>query len=74
MEAEIEIESDEVRLRPKKSEVERLWADNSKARKLTGWEPLYRGRDGFKRGLEETVGWFTNPDNLRTYKVTRYNI
>ena len=74
MGADIEIESDETRLRPEKSEVERLWANTSKAKDLTGWEPLYAGKDGFKRGLTETVEWFTNPDNLRNYKATRYNI
>ena len=74
MSAEIEIESDEVRLRPQKSEVERLWADNSKAKGLTGWEPLYAGKDGFRRGLFETVEWFANPENLRSYKTSLYNI
>ena len=71
---EIETDSDEVRLRPEKSEVERLWADNSKAKNLTGWEPLYAGKDGFRRGLFETVEWFTNPENLKNYKADLYNV
>ena len=70
----IEIETDEVRLRPEKSEVDRLWADNSKAKRLTGWEPSYGGIDGLKRGLAETIDWFANPDNLKTYKVDIYNV
>ena len=74
MGAVIEIETDQVRLRPEKSEVERLWAENTKARKLTGWEPLYAGRNGFKRGLTETTEWFLDPVNLSNYKVHRYNI
>lgn len=74
MGAEIEIETDQVRLRPEKSEVDRLWADNSKVRSLTGWEPAYGGREGFKRGLEETVVWFTNPANLKSYKADIYNV
>jgi len=74
MRTDIEIESDEVRLRPQKSEVERLWADNTKARDLTGWEPLYAGKDGFRRGLLETVKWFSNPENLKNYKATVYNM
>ena len=74
MGVDIEIETDQTRLRPDKSEVERLWADNSKAKKLTGWEPLYFGKEGFKRGLIETIEWFTNPDNLKTYKPDIYNI
>jgi NAD dependent epimerase/dehydratase len=74
MRAEIKVQVDNTRLRPEKSEVERLWADNSKAKKLLGWEPLYGGREGFKRGLEDTVEWFTNPANLENYKADIYNI
>jgi dTDP-glucose 4,6-dehydratase len=74
MGAEIEVHTDDSRLRPEKSEVERLWADNSKAKKLIGWEPLFGGRDGLKRGLEDTVTWFTNPANLANYKADIYNI
>jgi len=74
MAAEVEIISDEERLRPAKSEVERLWADNAKARRVLGWTPDYGGVDGLKRGLAETAAWFTNPDNLRQYKADRYNI
>jgi len=74
MGVEIEIETDEVRLRPEKSEVNRLWADNTKAKQLVGWEPLYGGREGFKRGLAETAEWFMNPANLAGYKSDRYNI
>ena len=74
MGVEIEIETEQVRLRPQGSEVERLWADNAKAKKLFGWEPAYGGRDGFKRGLSETAAWFTDAKNLATYKVDRYNL
>ncbi len=74
MGVEIEIETEQVRLRPEKSEVDRLWADNSKARRLTGWEPQYGGKDGFRRGLAETVAWFGQPENLKAYKADIYNI
>ena len=74
MDVEIEIETDEVRLRPEKSEVNRLWADNSKAKELLGWAPQYGGRDGFKRGLKETIDWFADKENLRKYKADVYNI
>ena len=74
MGVEIETETETVRLRPEKSEVERLWADNTKAKKLLGWEPLYSGREGLRRGLAETIKWFTDPDNLKSYKANRYNI
>lgn len=68
------IETDEQRLRPEKSEVNRLWAENKKAKELIGWQPQYGGKDGFRRGLEETIEWFTNPKNLSQYKADVYNI
>lgn len=71
---DVEVVTDEVRLRPGNSEVERLWADNSKARELFGWQPQYGGREGFKRGLAETAEWFGKPENLAAYKADRYNI
>lgn len=74
MRAEIEIETDDVRLRPEKSEVERLWADNSKARDLLGWTPSYGGLDGLRRGLALTTTWFSDPKNLQAYKADFYNI
>lgn len=73
MEAEIEIVTDEQRLRPAKSEVERLWASNVKARELLGWKPQYGGLDGFRRGLVETVAWFRQPSHLAAYKSGIYN-
>ena len=74
MGVDITIETDDIRLRPEKSEVERLWADNSKASKLLGWTPAYAGKDGLRRGLEETIAWFSRPENLQAYKADRYNI
>lgn len=74
MGAEIEIKTDEKRLRPDKSEVERLLADNSKARELVSWTPAYAGLDGLRRGLAETAQWFRNPDNLKLYKHDIYNV
>lgn len=74
MDVDVEIETDDARLRPEKSEVERLWASNEKARHLTGWQPSYAGVDGFRRGLAETVEWFTVPANLRRYKPDAYNV
>lgn len=73
MGVEIAIESDDQRMRPSGSEVERLWGDASRARAL-GWEPEYAGIEGLKRGLAETAAWFTQPDNLRRYKAGTYNI
>ena len=70
----IEIVTDDQRLRPDKSEVERLWADSKKAKKLLGWQPEYGGLEGFKRGLEETATWFRSSDNLAAYKSDLYNL
>jgi dTDP-glucose 4,6-dehydratase len=74
MGASIEIITDENRLRPEKSEVKRLWASNAKARELIDWQPQYGGRDGFMRGLTETVAWFRKPSQLAAYKADIYNI
>ncbi len=71
---DVEFVSDEQRIRPAGSEVERLWADNARARELAGWTPEYPGVEGLKRGLSETIEWFTQPDNLRRYKAGVYNI
>jgi len=74
MNTDIEIITEENRLRPENSEVERLWADNSKAQQLFGWQPTYGGHDGFRRGIGETVDWFMNPANLFRYKSDIYNL
>lgn len=74
MGAEVSFTSDEQRLRPAGSEVERLWADNALARTLTGWTPEYAGVDGLRRGLRETIDWFREPANLRRYKAGLYNL
>jgi NAD dependent epimerase/dehydratase len=74
MGAEIELVTDDQRLRPEKSEVERLWASNDKARRLLNWQPRYGGLDGFHRGLQETVDWFLDPACLSTYKADIYNL
>jgi NAD dependent epimerase/dehydratase len=70
----IEISADEQRLRPQNSEVERLWASNAKARELLGWQPRYGGKEGFLRGLSQTVRWFGEPSNRAGYKADQYNI
>jgi dTDP-glucose 4,6-dehydratase len=73
MGAAVTITTDNLRLRPDTSEVERLWADNTKARNLAGWQPEYAGRDGLRRGLAQTIGWFSDSQNLQNYK-TDYTI
>lgn len=71
---DIEIETDPQRVRPEKSEVERLWADNRKARDILNWQPTYAGRDGLRKGLEATIEWFSRPENISLYKSHLYNI
>ena len=70
----LEISEDKQRWRPEKSEVDRLFADNSKAKKILGWSPEYMGLEGFKRGIESTIQWFVNANNLRSYKSEIYNV
>jgi dTDP-glucose 4,6-dehydratase len=70
----VEISTDEERLRPENSEVERLWADNSKAFEILGWRPSYAGLNGFREGLAKSIDWFTQPENLKLYKSGIYNL
>ena len=70
MNSDVEFITDEQRIRPKNSEVNRLWCDNTKIKELTGFEPKYT----IERGLEETINWFSNPENLKKYKADIYNV
>ena len=63
----VEIVSDSSRIRPPKSEVERLWCDNRKARELLGWSPT----TPLEEGLNKTVDWIS--DNIYLYKPELYN-
>ena len=74
MGVEVDFLTDDQRLRPEKSEVERLWASNTKAHSLIDWQPHYGGLDGFRRGLTETITWFQKPSNLANYKADIYNL
>ncbi len=74
MKVEIEIKTDNQRIRPSKSEVVRLCADYGKAKKLLGWEPEYGNLFGLQQGLQKTIEWFTNSENLKGYKWDRYNV
>jgi len=65
---EIELTSEDIRIRPKKSEVERLWAENKKAEQLLGWKPSYSLDDG----LKETIEFLKK--NLELYKTDIYNV
>ena len=62
--------SDDVRLRPEKSEVERLLGSAEKIKSLTKWEPSFN----LEQGLQQTIEWFRNPINLKQYKTDIYNV
>ena len=64
------ISVDSQRLRPDKSEVERLLGKNEKIKSLTNWQPQY----DLTHGLSETIRWFRDPYNLNKYKSGIYNI
>ena len=68
MNVEIEIAIEKERLRPEKSEVERLRSDTKKAKELLGWSPKYT----LESGLKETIAWFKR--NLDFYKSEIYNV
>lgn len=70
MNSEVEFLVDEQRLRPEKSEVNRLWCDNDKIKQLTGFAPQV----SLEQGLRRTVDWFIQPDNLKKYKTDIYNV
>lgn len=70
----LSIETETTRLRPEKSEVNRLWADNTRIKQLTGWAPGYGGIDGFKKGLQHCIDWYTDPTHLKLFKTGMYNI
>ena len=70
MNAEVNFIEDSQRLRPANSEVFRLWGDNTKLKTLTDFEPKYSIREG----LEETIKWFTDTENLKKYKADIYNV
>ncbi|MEG0308649.1 MAG: NAD-dependent 4,6-dehydratase LegB [Clostridium sp.] len=65
---DVKIICDEDRLRPEKSEVNRLWADNTKIKQLTDWTPNY----SIDKGLGETVEWIKN--NMQYFKTDIYNV
>ena len=74
MGVEIRIETEDTRLRPDASEVERLWCNNAKAADLIGWQPSHAGLEGFRRGLAATIDWFAAPANQARYKAHIYNV
>lgn len=70
MNSDVRFIEDEARIRPKNSEVFRLWGDNTKIKSLTGFEPFY----SLEAGLKETIDWFLDKENLKKYKADMYNV
>jgi len=70
MDSDVEFLTDEQRLRPEKSEVFRLWCDNTLINTLTGFEPQVDIREG----LQRTIDWIVKPENLKHYKSEIYNV
>ena len=70
MDSDVEFITDKQRIRPEKSEVFRLWCDNTKIEKLTGFKPQI----DIKHGLQKTIKWIMKPENLKTYKSEIYNV
>jgi len=70
MNSDIQFVTDTQRIRPKRSEVHRLWCDNTKINKLTGFVPKYSIEDGLKL----TIKWFKQQKNLDKYKSDIYNV
>lgn len=66
---EVEEVVDQERLRPAKSEVNRLLGDNSLITSLTSWRPSH----SLEEGLQKTIDWFVKPENLAKYKIDIYN-
>lgn len=58
------------RIRPEKSEVQRLLGDSSRLEKATGWKPT----TSLEQGLEETIRWFSKHSNIQKYKTDIYNV
>ena len=71
---DVTVEQDPERMRPEKSEVDRLWADIQRAESLMGWTPDYAGLEGFRRGLAETWAWFSVAENLARYRPGSYGV
>ena len=71
----LQVQTEEVRVRPPGSEVERLVCDASKAQAILGWKSKFADRQGLKAGLTTCLRWFANPDNRKHYHdVQRYTV
>ena len=70
MNSDVKFITDNQRIRPEKSEVFRLWGDNTLLKELAGFTPQY----DIETGLKETIEWFLKPQNIKKYKTGIYNV
>lgn len=70
MGSKIEVVCDDQRLRPRQSEVQRLWCDNALIQGMTGYNPEH----SLESGLRQTIEWFSRPANIARYKADIYNV
>jgi len=70
MKSDVKFITENARIRPEKSEVFRLWCDNTLINQLTGFTPAHT----IEEGLTKTIEWFTRDGNLTKYKTDIYNV
>lgn len=68
----VDLDCEQERLRPENSEVQRLYADNSKALKMLNWQPEFAGKDGFSKALRQAVEWYAQPQNIQYFQNNNY--
>tara|TARA_Y100000590_G_scaffold231691_1_gene261036 strand:- start:1235 stop:2230 length:996 start_codon:yes stop_codon:yes gene_type:complete len=71
-EEKISILNDKTRVRPSKSEVNRLCCSNKLAKKILNWQPLFKGKSGLIKGIKETIKWFSLEENIKKYKPDNF--
>ena len=68
----VKIINEAKRSRPSKSEVNRLCCSNKIAKKFLDWEPEFKGKQGFIKGITKTIDWFSDPANLKKIKSKKF--
>ena len=71
---DVKVKVDQERLRPKKSEVNKLLSKNTKAKKILKWRPKFNGKSGFFNGLKKTIEWSKQNEDLLKNQSDSYNV
>ena len=74
MQRDVKVDKSSERIRPAKSEVNRLCASNNKAKKLLNWKPKFVGKKGLKKGLLKTIDWYRKNSDLKEFDRKLYVI